>query len=68
VLIYFWYGISKSADIFYEEREAPTVTHFLGNCIFPDDGRPVRPKHVALLVIKSWETKSCVELVGTDWK
>jgi hypothetical protein len=34
----------------------------------PDGGRPMRPKHVAVLVIKSWETKSCVELVGTDWK
>jgi hypothetical protein len=28
----------------------------------------VRPKHVAVVVIKSWETKSSVEIVGTDWK
>jgi hypothetical protein len=33
-----------------------------------DDERPVHPKHVAVLVIKSWEIKSCVELVGTDWR
>jgi hypothetical protein len=34
----------------------------------PDDGRPVCPKHVAMLVIRIWETKSCVELVGIDWR
>jgi hypothetical protein len=28
----------------------------------------VHPKHVAVLVIKGWKTKRCVELVGTDWK
>jgi hypothetical protein len=31
-----------------------------------DNGCPVHLKHVAVLVIKSWETESCVELVGTD--
>jgi hypothetical protein len=36
--------------------------------ILSDNRRPVRPKHVAVLVIKRWETESCVELVGTDWK
>jgi hypothetical protein len=38
---------------------------FPGTCILSDDERSVRPKHVTVLVIKSWETKSCVGLVGT---
>jgi hypothetical protein len=47
----------------------PPLLHFFpGNCIVPDDGCPVRLKHLAVLVIKSWETKSCVELLGTDWR
>jgi hypothetical protein len=41
---------------------------FGGNDIVTDDGRPLRPKSIAVLLIKRWETKSCAGLAGTDWR
>jgi hypothetical protein len=33
-----------------------------GNCILPDGGRPVRPKHVAVLITKSCKREVMLSL------
>jgi hypothetical protein len=38
-------------DIPDEEGEGSAFTLFPANCIFPDDGVPVLPKHVTVLTL-----------------
>jgi hypothetical protein len=55
--------------IFFNVRKGGLrFTHFSGHCIYLNDEGSVLLKHIVVLVIKSWETRSCGELVGTDWK